>query len=796
MADEGYYDALPPSWPASVSMREDLVEGSNDGLMGGPTPRNGSASVKSIEKMMTEKANNKLSKRKNERGSRELHLRPLKMFAGCQLPVIDPNSRKMVMHDCFAILILMYELLLTPYVVAWSVESKGAFKAFSYITCLYWVLDAHLAFMVGYLDKSGLAVKQQPFVAMHYLTGWFMVDIALICIDVVVLVLLSLESTPFHVIRMVKIARMFTLLRLGRLVRILDKANTSLTVKQLMAFTLTKVFGGTLLMNHFLSCFWFFIGHEARSDTGTHWLVQLDNNEDFWWGYTTSFHWTLSQLTLGSHELNPMNSLERAYTIVLMVCGLLYGSTIISLFSAQVMQMVVLRQDQSALKINLRTYLRQNLVSNHLSAQVIRQASNRCKEQKMLHEMDVRALEYLTASLRNDLRKEIRMPDLRSHPLFEAWSQISEEGISMLCCQVITTQVLVNADDLFMPLIPASCAYCLSKGNLAYEPMPGGFFREGSLVEEKSWLCETALWCDWIHVGTAKAVGDCNLLCIDAENLSGLLKQFRLLLPMTLEYGRSYHARVVAASPPFAPHFPDDVEVPHCRPGELISMEVGMGLLLVALAEGNVSLTGGQQRHLEKELREGKCALEKMADGSLQRLVSLVVISLQYQGMVFMELGTMQDNNFKAQCQLPGAKQGKGELTAAAFQRVFDQSLWMFRGDNVTLSHTEQSVERMESQSVGIPSVYIRTQFQMEFVGDCDPLQHAMLIKSGGPKVVVLGTEETLSFMVAWRYQKMHIFAWVPEELVSDVKSPENVELLQVWGRGLSTRCLKQTAAL
>eukprot|EP00971_Amphidinium_carterae_P261948 5195798-Amphidinium_carterae.2 len=46
--------------------------------------------------------------------------------------------------------------------------------------------------------------------------------------------------------------------------------------------------------------------------------------------YSSSFHWTLAQITLGAMEINPTNSYERSFCVVLLLVGMIFNATIVS----------------------------------------------------------------------------------------------------------------------------------------------------------------------------------------------------------------------------------------------------------------------------------------------------------------------------------------------------------------------------------------------------------------------------------------------------------------------------------
>eukprot|EP00971_Amphidinium_carterae_P291880 5793814-Amphidinium_carterae.1 len=202
---------------------------------------------------------------------------------------------------------------------------------------------------------------------------------------------------------------------------------------------------------------------------------------------------------------------------------------------------------------------------------------------------------------------------------------------------------------------------------------------------------------------------------------------------ITTQYARDYHARVAAAVPPFAPCLPDDVTVPYCNPAELLSHEVaesgaqrlcinrnekernqttriseaelrnhntwdnpGRGFafalngatsrstanaqlkllccFLVPIALGRIP-NCAVWRDSELSFLGGKCTIEQKADGTLQRLVSLVVVKLFRQDEVFVQLGVVQEGQRALRQGQEANLERNARSTTTLTDAIWDRSL-------------------------------------------------------------------------------------------------------------------------
>merc|ERR1712113_33536 len=103
-------------------------------------------------------------------------------------------------------------------------------------------------------------------------------------------------------------------------------------------------------------------------------------------------------------------------------------------------------------------------------------------------------------------------------------------------------------------------------------------------VEEGAWVSEAALWSHWIHVGKLEAEAGCQLMTVSATDLLQILPRRTLIGYMSRYYGRSFHVRLINATPPHA-SWPSDLLVSFCNPVDLLPQEMGLGILRQALQD-------------------------------------------------------------------------------------------------------------------------------------------------------------------------------------------------------------------
>eukprot|EP00971_Amphidinium_carterae_P153157 3035901-Amphidinium_carterae.1 len=224
-------------------------------------------------------------------------------------------------------------------------------------------------------------------------------------------------------------------------------------------------------INHMMCCGWFAIGINAPSDTGDRWvdndfLSQVEHSklkapelEDLMYQYWTTFHWSLTQITLGATEVVSGNTVERIYTVICLVFGLLFGSTLVSSLSATMVEFQMLRSapkrhpspdsEAEAPSHNKVGTLGAEMLSSKSmphalvcgsmkpclylipvftcckewqTSETAKQVKERLGPTDKLQEGDVKSLELLSHQLLSLLRREIYGGHLALHPLLNLWS--------------------------------------------------------------------------------------------------------------------------------------------------------------------------------------------------------------------------------------------------------------------------------------------------------------------------------------------------------------------------------------
>ena len=106
---------------------------------------------------------------------------------------------------------------------------------------------------------------------------------------------------------------------------------------------------------------------------------------------------------------------------------------------------------------------------------------------------DVDAVNFLTNSMKDELRYAVFQANLQKHKFFTAVAAIDSVSARVLCCDSLNYHLMQSGDDLFTAGITGEHAYCLVSGDMKYFQDPRTspvFAKKVEMVKENSWLSE------------------------------------------------------------------------------------------------------------------------------------------------------------------------------------------------------------------------------------------------------------------------------------------------------------------
>merc|ERR1719191_2123613 len=124
-----------------------------------------------------------------------------------------------------------------------------------------------------------------------------------------------------------------------------------------------------LVINHLICCMWYTVSVNQSGDNT--WIkVHKYEHADWTYKYAAAFHWSITQFTPASMDVQPQNMAERTYANAVIVFALLGFSYLVGSITGSLTQLRSMNEEGTKAFWSLRRYLRQNNVPTALSIRV------------------------------------------------------------------------------------------------------------------------------------------------------------------------------------------------------------------------------------------------------------------------------------------------------------------------------------------------------------------------------------------------------------------------------------------
>jgi len=646
----------------------------------------------------------------------------------CRCPVLMPQSRLRTVFDFCSLIVLMYELFLVPFTLSW--DTQGGFVQQSTIfTATFWLLDIVLSFFTGFY-QDGEVEKRLVKIAKRYLRSYFIMDVCAVSGDWLNLIMTAVgsgeqPSAVSGVLRIAKLGRFTRLLGLMRLMRFMTLVNQWMEAQMSEAWRLlARIFQmsfALLWLAHITACLWNAIGRNIAGDTGEIWVdttLGLVGTEYYMFSelyqYFVAYHWGMAQITLGAHDVNPVNTPERLFTVTVNICGLIFGGTLVSVLSTSLIDFREIHKSKQMQMRVMRQFLQQHDVPIEVCTRVLGQVALRVTHAEVVTMAeDVDALRLLSSNLRNDLQCALFVPHLLRLPFFRTWEHMRSACLRELCMDGLHFAFLMNEDELFHTGGESEAAYYLIQGSLNYHHCVQWQSEPPTVVSKDKWLSEGTLWTQWYHVGNAQADTHCKLMAVNADAVGRAVQTNQITKLVTLEYAKYFHRCIKELG---AQSLPSDLEVAHASFEESLgSMALEIQQIVSLAALDHACHLKGRKRverlmdvdKLEVDIRAGDATVFLDQHNDVHRIVASSVLFLERvtDGLALTQLAhrCRTTDAWLPKCCLPQIHPSCGETPSEALRNLIKSKLPPLVG------HLKIAQVKAETQHIPAGSGSVRT---------------------------------------------------------------------------------------
>ncbi|XP_029169016.1 potassium voltage-gated channel subfamily H member 2 isoform X9 [Nylanderia fulva] len=292
--------------------------------------------------------------------------------------------------DWVILLLVMYTAIFTPYVAAFVLSDPDyntrknkkygddPIVIIDLIVDVTFIVDIIINFRTTFVNSNDEVVSHPGKIAVHYLKGWFIIDlVAAIPFDL----LLVGSDTDELGLDKDETTTLIGLLKTARLLRLVRVARKIDRYSEYGAAVLLLLMATFALIAHWMACIWYAIGNAERptlkSKVG--WLDMLANDtHQFYFHnntggpsiksrYITALYFTFSSLTsVGFGNVAPNTDTEKIFTIIVMLIGSLMYASIFGNVSAIIQRLYSGTARYHTQMLRVREFIRFHQIPNPL----------------------------------------------------------------------------------------------------------------------------------------------------------------------------------------------------------------------------------------------------------------------------------------------------------------------------------------------------------------------------------------------------------------------------------------------
>eukprot|EP00927_Polykrikos_kofoidii_P085320 TRINITY_DN9258_c0_g1_i2.p1 TRINITY_DN9258_c0_g1~~TRINITY_DN9258_c0_g1_i2.p1 ORF type:complete len:713 (-),score=66.55 TRINITY_DN9258_c0_g1_i2:32-2170(-) len=462
---------------------------------------------------------------------------------------LHPRSGWRFAWDILGICAIIFDAITLPLAVFQLHDMQG-WEIPQWIVTVYWTLDIFLNFRTGYYDGPSLVMDVRD-VTLHYVRGWFCVDIIVVISEWTARFLHTIDGFNFaRGNRVLKASRALRTLKLPTFIKTVETKLGSPVLRRAVNIANMTILLAVAL--HLMTCGWYLMG--SHSNEG--WVFkELGSQESITLleKYFASARWCLAQINGRTDQKMDRTVREKVYTTGCGVFTIIFVSSLIGCLTTGMLEVTRTYRENTKLLSVFERYCERH----RLSQRVIffaREYMQHRQEVQLIADEEGFVLSVLPQQLKSDLLYEIRRHLIGKYPFFRTLCDSSRSAFRAICSNATTTVRSLSSELVFEKGEACTRMLFVEEGELRYCRTPtfkklmtsvalsrghAGILRavtshsrsvygqlHGHIVLTGMWLSELALWIYWKTHGELFSVTNATLFAVEFAGFVGIIKQF------------------------------------------------------------------------------------------------------------------------------------------------------------------------------------------------------------------------------------------------------------------------------
>lgn len=453
---------------------------------------------------------------------------------------------------------LAYDLLMVPFLLCFQIdETQGWINVMSWILTSFWTFDMLVSSMTGYYEHVVLEMRPWQ-VLRHYFRTWGMLDLVINTSDWTSILLGTFSekngsaSAVLSAGRALKYYRFLRILRMFRLFKLVQKMSSYIdgfaTEVTLVFIKLLGIIIIIVLVSHYIACIWCAIAYGSAEDENT-WMTnitgkpvsELRTRENIMHVYVLAIHWSITQFTPATNNINPANVRERVYAVFVVFFALIMFSSFLGSLASAMTQLKKIHIERFQEEEQIRKFIFERQVSLNVARRIwnFYRTIYKLPSTTLCHN-DIAFLKKLPAMLRISLHEDISMPIVCRHRAIGFLDHVDHKMMCLVCDRALSESGVRHGHEIFNIGSCASHMIFLNSGSVQYDC---DAYPALETLNAPEIISEVAMWCLWNHQGHLNTTSQCTICKLDVDIFAKLVRDH--LRPDGIRCVRSYAQRFV-----------------------------------------------------------------------------------------------------------------------------------------------------------------------------------------------------------------------------------------------------------
>jgi hyperpolarization activated cyclic nucleotide-gated potassium channel 2 len=442
--------------------------------------------------------------------------------------IIKPESLFKLGWDLLMMLIILYQALMVPFILAFN-DAHAYYPEVDFGIYIVFFMDILIGFNTAYYLKGAL-ILDRKLIAKNYIRFWFWIDLcATFPYNWIGLngVFQSDDKTSSYsapqIIRLLKFFRVIRLVRLAKMKRIMVEIEDYISSQAMASFLVfIRLVVLAFFIAHWTACIWAAVAFAGELDNPVTWITHAGlRNKGSFEIYLSALYWAFTTMTtVGYGDIS-------AFTREEMICSIIAMALACGVFAYTVGSIGGLVSKQSAEEnahrervVALNAYMKKTNLPFDLRFRVRRYLDYIWENQKKSDVEEKEILSLLSEPLRDEIFVHTRGKIFSTCPIFENFSQ---SFISQLS-KVLEPRMFAPADVVIEEGEKSSVLYFILQGTVdIYHHRTNSSFKE---ITKGKYFGEIGFFTNKPRTASVKCLDFVDILALSHDKVDFILEKF------------------------------------------------------------------------------------------------------------------------------------------------------------------------------------------------------------------------------------------------------------------------------